>query len=439
VLSIASMQPKACLQLQGHFYPQAIQYQPPPQYYQPQAHHNNVIPPPVHSQSLNPDPHGTGSGPQNQYQPQPHANSIPLPVQTQQALPMPQSYRMVQQGSHAHPQPQPQSPYGAQHQFQALPNLSSESLRAPSLQQPQGLTAAHCTALASSPRGHPVQASPTGAAPPQSKEQAHPPGASQIPRYDEAVLTKTAQSQDGDPMHQPYWPGPSQPQGPAGHLCQQPQAQHQVSEGTRHRSPSLDPIPLLYTPPPQSFTPEGSNVLQPASVPPRSVQHHHRSYLQSNPQLQAPQTHQNQQLYPPSSYLTPAPHPPPGGYPQSYPQLAQPPGQFTSSPQYFLTAQQPHQHGVQYYQQQLQLQHQQQQPNSVLHEQGTASSASQGSRAVAGIQGNPAYAPELMIADYGGGQSAGASDEALGPGKKRKKGDEAQWVSDVHNLSPRYP
>lgn len=247
MLSIASMQPKACLQLQGHFYPQAIQYQPPPQYYQPQAHHNNVIPPPVHSQSLNPDPHGTGSGPQNQYQPQPHANSIPLPVQTQQALPMPQSYRMVQQGSHAHPQPQPQSPYGAQHQFQALPNLSSESLRAPSLQQPQGLTAAHCTALASSPRGHPVQASPTGAAPPQSKEQAHPPGASQIPRYDEAVLTKTAQSQDGDPMHQPYWPGPSQPQGPAGHLCQQPQAQHQVSEGTRHRSPSLDPIPLLYT------------------------------------------------------------------------------------------------------------------------------------------------------------------------------------------------
>ena len=75
----------------------------------------------------------------------------------------------------------------------------------------------------------------------------------------------------------------------------------------------------------------------------------------------------------------------------------------------------------------------------MMHEQGTASSASQGSRAVAGVQGHPTYAPGLMIADYGGGQSAGASDEAPGPGKKRKKGDEAQSVSDVHSLSPRYP
>ena len=426
------MQPKACLQLQGQFNPQATQYQPPPQYHQPHYHHHNVIPPPVHTQSLNPDPHGTGSGPQNQYQPQPHANSIPPPVHTQQALPTPQSYRMVQQGSHSHPQAQPQSPHGAQHQFQVLPHLSSGSLRGPSLTQPQGLTAEHCSALALSPGDHPLQAPP-------AKQQAHPPGASQIPRYDETVLTTPAHSQDGVPIHQPYGAGPSQPQGSVGHFCQQPQAQHQVSEGTRHRSPSLEPIPLLYTPPPQSVTPEGSNVLQPASVPPRIAQYHHQPYVQPNPPLQAPQTYQNQQLYPPSSYHTPAPYPPQGSYPQSYPQLAQPPQQLTSSPQYFVTAQQPHQQSVQYYQQQLQLQHQQQQPNSVLHEQGTASSASQGSRAVAGIQGNPAYAPELMIADYGGGQSAGASDEALGPGKKRKKGDEAQWVSDVHNLSPRYP
>ncbi|KAL0045494.1 hypothetical protein WJX82_008274 [Trebouxia sp. C0006] len=398
---------------QGQFNLQATQYQPPPQYHQPPYYQHNIIPPPVHSLSLNPDPHGTGSGPQNQYQPHPHANSIPQPVHTQLAHPMPQSYRMVQQGSHSHPQAQPRSPHGAQHQFQVLPNLSSESLRGPSLQQPQGLTAEHSSALALPPGDHPLQATP-------AKQQAHPPEASQIPRYDEAVLTTPAHSQDGVPMHQPYGAGPSQPQGPVGHFCQQPQAQHQVSEGTRHRSPSLEPIPLLYTLPPHSIAPEGSNVLQPASVPPRIAQYHHQPYAQPNPPSQTPQApNQNQQHYPPSSYHTPAPHPPQGSHPQSYPQLAQPPQQLTSSLQYMLTAQQPPQHGVQYYQQQLQLQHQQQQPHSVLHEQGTASSASQGSRAVAGVQGHPGYAPGLMIADYGGGHSAGASDEALG--KKRKK------------------
>ncbi|DBA75371.1 TPA: hypothetical protein ACH3X1_010638 [Trebouxia sp. C0004] len=412
---------------QGQFNPQATQYQPPPQCHQPQFHHHNVIPPPVHSQTLNPDPHLTGSGLQNQYQPEPHANSIPPPVLSQQALPTPQSYRMVQ-GSHFHPQAQSQSPHGAQHQLQALPNLSSESLRGPSLKQPQRLTAVNGSVLALSTGDHPLQPSPAMAAPPQTTQQAHPPGVSQTPTYNEAVMTTPAQSQDGVPTHQPYGAGPNQPQGSVGHFCQEALAQHQVSEATRHCSPSLDPIPLLYTPQPQSFIPEGSNVLQPASDPLQSVHHHHQSHLQCNPQLQAPQTHQNQQMYPPSSFLTPAPHPPPGGYPQSWPQLAQPPPELTSSSQDFL--QQTHQQGVQYYQQR---------PHSVLHEQGTASSASQGCMAVAGIQGHTAYVPGLMIADYGGGQSARASNEALGPGKKRKKGDETQWVSDVHSLSPRYP
>ncbi len=428
------MQPKACLQLQGQFNPHATQHQPPPQYHQPLYHHHNIIPPPVHSLSLNPDPHGTGSGRQNQHQPHPHANSIPPPVPPQQALPTPQSYGMVQQGSHSHPQAHSQSNHGAQHQVQVLSNLSSESLRGPSLQQPQGLTAEHCSALALSPGDHPLQASP-------AKQQAHPPEASQIPRYDETVLTTQAHPQDVVPMHQPYGAGPSQPPASVGHFYQQPQAQHQVSEGTQHCSTSLEPIPPLYTPPPQSITPEGSNVLQPASAPRRIAQYHHQPYPQPNPPSQPPQAYQNQQLYPPSSYHTPAPYPSQGNYPQSYPQLAQPPQQLASSPQYTLTAQQPDQHGVQYYQQQLQLQHQhqQQQPHPVLHEQGTASSAGQGSRAVAGVQGHLAYGPELMIANYSGGHSAGASDEALGPGKKRKKGDEAQWVSDVHSLSPRYP
>lgn len=71
----------------------------------------------------------------------------------------------------------------------------------------------------------------------------------------------------------------------------------------------------------------------------------------------------------------------------------------------------------------------------MLHEQGTASSASQGSGAAPVTQGNAAYGPGLFSADYSGGQSAVASDEALGPGKKRKKGDEAQCVSDVLYLS----
>ncbi|DBA79431.1 TPA: hypothetical protein ACH3X2_000071 [Trebouxia sp. C0005] len=415
-------------QQQGQFNLQATHYQPPPQYHQPHFLYHNVIPPPVHSQFLNADPHGTGSGSQNQYQPQPHANSIPPPVHTQQALPTPQSYRMVQQGSHSRPQAQAQSPHGAQHQFQVLPNLSSESLRGPSLSQPQGLTAEHCSTLALSPGDHPLQVSP-------AQQQAHPPGASPSPRYDEAVLTTPAHSQDSVPMHQIYGAGPSQPQGSADHFCQQPQAHHQASEGIRHRSPSLEPIPLPDAPRPQSVAPEGSNMLQPASVPPRIAQYHNQPYVQLNPQLQAPQAHQNQQLYPLSSYHAPAPYPPQGSYPQLYPQPAQPPQQLTNEPQYILTAQQPDQH--QHYQQQFQLQHQQQQTHPVLHEQGTLSSASQGSRAVAGIQGGPAYAPGLMTADYSGGNSAGVSDEALGPGKKRKKGDEAQWVSDVHSLSLR--
>ncbi|KAL0034032.1 hypothetical protein WJX79_004388 [Trebouxia sp. C0005] len=297
---------------------------------------------------------GTGAGSQNQYQPQPHANSIPPPVHTQQALPTPQSYRMVQQGSHSRPQAQAQSPHGAQHQFQVLPNLSSESLRGPSLSQPQGLTAEHCSTLALSPGDHPLQVSP-------AQQQAHPPGASPSPRYDEAVLTTPAHSQDSVPMHQNYGAGPSQPQGSADHFCQQPQAHHQASEGIRHRSPSLEPIPLLDAPPPQSVAPEGSNMLQPASVPPRIAQYHNQTYVQLNPQLQAPQAHQNQQLYPPSSYHTPAAYPPQGS-----------------------------------------------------------------------IQGGPAYAPGLMTADYSGGNSAGVSDEALGPGKKRKK--EKARLPTAYNL-----
>ena len=65
----------------------------------------------------------------------------------------------------------------------------------------------------------------------------------------------------------------------------------------------------------------------------------------------------------------------------------------------------------------------------LAQEHGPARSTEQSSGA-----GQDGTAPAGMsIAEYNSGGLSGASEEALGPTRKRKKGDEAHWDSDVRN------
>ena len=191
------------------------------------------------------------------------------------------------------------------------------------------------------------------------------------------------------------------------------------SEGGAHdHSPSLDTIDatLLHSAAP-SFSPPGGLPLgpsQPRSHPPDSSQYYHQphsgGHLQPYGQDAPPQ-----QLHPPSAYHTYASYPPQEPNTPTY-----------SQPQYHAAAQVP----AEQQQQQQQLRPRAQYMTQLAHEHGPRRSAGQNTGA-----GHVGTAPAgVSIAEY---NSGGQSEDAVGPTRKRKKGDEAYWGYDVPDSSVR--
>ena len=192
----------------------------------------------------------------------------------------------------------------------------------------------------------------------------------------------------------------------------------------------MEPIPLFPTPT-HCMSSQGTLVLPPSQppLPPYQSDTHHSQSHGGPHYPHSPHGHPQQQLYPPSSFQTPAPNPQ-GSYTPNYAHLLHQP-QHESA----VTAQRAasqhlsdhHEHHPHYYQEQQQPQQQQQSPKQsqymLAHEHGPKLSMSQGS------------AGGLSIAEYNNGGQSGASEEATGAGRKRKKkGDEAHWDLDVPSI-----
>ena len=224
-------------------------------------------------------------------------------------------------------------------------------------------------------------------------------------------------------MHGPEKQPPQQPQSHRGHSVHNPPMDNPASEQRpSDGSPSMDLAPPLHSAPP-FFTPPGPLPLgpsQPLSGPPDSSQYFH------HPQAGGRSEPYGQDLHgqPPSAYHPHDSHPPTEPYTPRYTQ-----------PQYHIAAQVS---GMSAENLSKQQQKQQQPSRSraqfltqLAHEHGPGRSTGQSSGA-----GKNGTAPAgRSIAEYNSGGQSGVSEEkAQGPIKKKKKGDEAHWGSDVPSI-----
>ena len=197
---------------------------------------------------------------------------------------------------------------------------------------------------------------------------------------------------------------PQQPQSHRGPSVHRPQMTHHPSEGGGH-----DHLPSLLHSAPPSFSPPGGLPLgtsQPLSHPPDSSQYYHQPHAGVHSQPYG-QDGPPQQLQTPAAYHTHASLPPQDPDTPTY-----------THPQYHAAAQVSAE-------QQQQQQQQQQRPRAqyltqLAHEHGPRRSAGHAVTAPAGVS----------IAEY---NSGGQCEDAVGPTRKRKKGDEAYWGHDVPN------
>lgn len=221
-------------------------------------------------------------------------------------------------------------------------------------------------------------------------------------------------------LHGPEKQPPQQPQSHRGHSVHNPpMANPALKERPHDGSPSMDLAPPLHSAPP-FFTPPRPLPLgpsQPLSSPPDSSQYFHHPQAGGHSGSYG----QDAQGQPPSTYHSHDSHPPPDPYTPSYTQ-----------PQYDTAAQVSAEHHSN------QQQQQQKQPSrsranfltQLAHEHGPRRSTGQSSRA-----GQKGTAPAgVSIAEYNSGGQSGASAEAQGPVRKKKKGDEAHWGSDVPSI-----